>query len=44
MTSIEPFTPTFSSDQWEDLRSRIKNERAGPMRFGSRLGATSFNF
>jgi pimeloyl-ACP methyl ester carboxylesterase len=27
MTSIEPFTPTFSSDQWEDLRSRIKRTR-----------------
>ena len=27
MTSIEPFTPRFSSDQWEDLRSRIKRTR-----------------
>jgi hypothetical protein len=27
MTSIEPFTPTFSSDQLEDLRSRIKRTR-----------------
>jgi hypothetical protein len=27
MTSIEPFTPTFSSDQWEDLRARIKRTR-----------------
>ncbi|ADW71324.1 epoxide hydrolase family protein [Granulicella tundricola] len=27
MTPIEPFSPTFSSDHWEDLRSRIKQTR-----------------
>lgn len=27
MASIERFTPKFSSDQWEDLRSRIKRTR-----------------
>jgi pimeloyl-ACP methyl ester carboxylesterase len=27
MTSIERFTPPFSSDQWEDLRYRIKRTR-----------------
>jgi pimeloyl-ACP methyl ester carboxylesterase len=27
MTSIEPFTPPFSSDDWEDLRIRIKRTR-----------------
>src|ERR1700744_702841 len=27
MTSIERFIPTYSSDQWEDLRSRIQRTR-----------------
>ncbi len=27
MTPIEPYPPTFCSDHWEDLRSRIKRTR-----------------